>query len=205
MIEHFQANGLSDYIRVDNGRLFGDPQGLRVPPLAMWLIGLGVGVIWNRPRMPQDNAKVERGQGVLNNWVEPHRMADLSTLKERLHQEAHFQRAIYRVQRLKNKTRLEAFPDLKKTGRAYNPQDFDLQRVLDFLAKGSWERTVTSEGQLSQFGKRLQAGYKYRNQSVSVRLDPQINHWTVYDKKGQSIKSVPSGITHKTVWNLENS
>ena len=39
--------------------------------LALWLIGLGVGVDWNPPRRPQDNGVVERSQGTAKRWAEP--------------------------------------------------------------------------------------------------------------------------------------
>lgn len=205
LIDLFEQIGMPEFIRVDNGRPFGDPQRKRVPALAMWLICLGVRVIWNKPATPQDNAKVERGQGVLANWVEPHRIADEQALQQKLIEEAHFQRAVYPVQQYNGKTRLEAFPDLAKPGKPYDPENFDLQRVLDFLAKGFWERTISSQGQISHFGQRFQAGYDHRGQKVSVKMDALINHWKVYNQKGQLIKSLPSRITEKSVRTLEKS
>ena len=171
----------------------------------MWLIGLGVRVIWNRSRIPQDNAKVERGQGVLNNWIEPNKVPDLQALKNRLIKEAYFQRAIYEVQRLKGQTRMEAFPALKQPGAPYEPAKFKLQRVLDFLAQGCFERLISSEGQLSQFGKRFQVGYRYRCQKVSVKLDPKTNQWLVFSPAGEILKAQPTGITTQSVWALEKS
>lgn len=205
LIEHFKSYGQSAFIKVDNGRPFGDPQGLRIPPLAMWLIGLGIRVIWNRSRIPQDNAKVERGQGVLNNWCEPNTIPDLKALKDRLVEEAHFQRAIYEVQRLEGQTRMEAFPGLKQPGAPYEPEKFSLQRVLNFLAQGCYERLVSSEGQVSQFGKRFQVGYRYRSQEVSIRLDPNTNQWQVFSRSGEILKTQPTGITAQSVWALEKS
>ena len=70
LIVIFKSHGIPDWIKVDNGRPFGDPQMELIPPLALWLIGLGIQVIWNRPGTPQDNAKVERSQGVMARWTE---------------------------------------------------------------------------------------------------------------------------------------
>ena len=61
--QSFEQWGLPKSIKVDNGKPFGDPQRSSVPVLALWLIGLGVEVIWNPPRSPRANAKVERMQG----------------------------------------------------------------------------------------------------------------------------------------------
>src|SRR3954468_9301443 len=68
MKQLFEQWGLPSYIRVDNGKPFGDPQRCSVPELALWLIGLGIEVVWNRPRTPKDNAKVERMQATTSRW-----------------------------------------------------------------------------------------------------------------------------------------
>jgi hypothetical protein len=55
----FKTFGVPSWIKVDNGRPLGDPQLEIIPPLALWLLCLGIKVIWNRPATPQDNAKVK--------------------------------------------------------------------------------------------------------------------------------------------------
>src|SRR5437867_5557619 len=70
LLRCFRRWGLPRAIKVDNGKPFGDPQRTSVPELALWLCGLGVGVIWNPPRSPRDNAKVERMQGTTAAWAE---------------------------------------------------------------------------------------------------------------------------------------
>lgn len=190
---------------MDNGRPFGDPQRQTIPYLALWLIGLGIGVIWNRPKIPQDNAKVERGQGVLTNWVEPRKCPNIDVLQHRLLKEAHFQRAIFSVSRLGGKTRIEAFPQLNEIRRAYNPQNFDLQRVLRFLEEGQWNRTVSKVGQISHFGDRFQVGMKYKYRVITIKMEASSNRWVVYDPNGKQIKAFDSNITAKRIWNLNSS
>src|SRR3954468_7857520 len=68
MEQSFEQWGLPTHIRVDNGKPFGDPQRCSIPELALWLTGLGIEVIWNRPRTPKDNAKVERMQATTSRW-----------------------------------------------------------------------------------------------------------------------------------------
>lgn len=68
---------------MDNGHPFGDPKLESVPVLALWLIAYGVPVIWNRPRKPTDNAKVERMQGTSGRWVEPEKCNSLIELQKR--------------------------------------------------------------------------------------------------------------------------
>ena len=75
--------GLPAQLRVDNGAPWGSWNDLP-PDLALWLIGLGVGMIWNRPRHCQANGHVERAHGVLQQWSEPARCPDVAALPQRL-------------------------------------------------------------------------------------------------------------------------
>jgi transposase InsO family protein len=61
----FHQWGQPQCLRVDNGLPFGDPGSDLVPVLSLWLIGLGIDVLWNRPYQATDNAKVERMQGTM--------------------------------------------------------------------------------------------------------------------------------------------
>jgi hypothetical protein len=203
LIKVFWQWGLPRCIKVDNGRPFGDPQLQVVPILALWLIGLGIKVIWNRPRQPTDNAIVERGQGVLNCWIEPEKCGSVDELQKKLLEEARFQREVYPVQRLGNKTRVEYFPQLMQPGSPYRPKDFQLKRVLDFLAEGQWERTVSSVGQFRHYGQRMQAGMKHKNQQISIKLDAAANEWMVFDRKGECIGRFPTPFTQEAICNLE--
>ncbi len=47
-----------------------NPQRKSIPPLALWLTAMNVVVIFNRPRRPTDNAKVERMQRTTKNWAQ---------------------------------------------------------------------------------------------------------------------------------------
>ena len=90
LITIFKNWGVPQWLKVDNGRPFGDPRRETIPALALWLIALGIKVIWNRPRTPQDNAKVERSQGVLSHWTEFEKATDYFDLQIRLWKEADF-------------------------------------------------------------------------------------------------------------------
>ena len=62
--------GLPGRFRVDNGWPWG-ALGDFPTELALWLIGLGVGMHWNNARRPQENGVVERSQGTSARWCEP--------------------------------------------------------------------------------------------------------------------------------------
>jgi hypothetical protein len=76
MFRHvFVGWGLPDRVRVDNGYPWGTPRDLP-SELALWLIGLAVEPIWNPPGQPTRNPKVERSNGLTQQWGELHTCTD---------------------------------------------------------------------------------------------------------------------------------
>ena len=196
---------MPEYIKVDNGRPFGDPQSQIIPPLALWLIGMDIKMIWNRPATPQDNAKVERSQGVMGRWTEYAKCTDTLDLQFRLWKEADFHNLDFPIRRKDNKKRIELFPTLLHTGRSWHPQNFKLNRVLIFLAKGHWERKVSQYGQVALYGRRFSISTQFKHQKVSIKLDKKVNCWNIFDSTGRLIRQIPSPFTSKSVWNLDFS
>jgi transposase InsO family protein len=205
LIGVFHRWGVPRWIKVDNGRPFGDPQRQIVPPLALWLISLGIRVIFNRPRIPQDNAKVERSQGVMSKWTEWQKCHDAFELQCRLWEEADFHNIYYPVRRLGNQTRIQAFPSILQSPRPFNPKNNDMRGVLEFIAQGHWERTVSKNGQIRLWGQRLQLGQQFAYQQVSIKLDPTINRWLVFDLACNLIKTYDTAFTTKNLWRLDLS
>jgi hypothetical protein len=80
-------------VQCDNGNPWGTWGDLPTP-LASWLIGLGLGVIWIPAGTPQDHEVVERGQGVAKNWAEPERCRSPEELQRRLDDEDRVQRVL---------------------------------------------------------------------------------------------------------------
>ena len=149
--------------------------------------------------MPQDNAKVERGQGTMSKWTEWNKCEHTFALQCRLWREAEFNNCHYPVSRLGRKTRLEAFPGLLQSKRPYCPHKFDLQRVLDFLAEGHWKRQVSKVGQIAFWGRRFSVGQQFRHQIVSIKLDPGSNQWQVFNATGDLIKTVNTEISAQKI------
>lgn len=201
----FKNHGIPYWIRVDNGRPFGDPNLELIPPLALWLIGLGIKMIWNRPATPQDNAKVERSQGVMGRWTEYSKCKNTFELQLRLWKEADFHNYHFPIRRQGKKTRQELFPKLIHTERNWNPLDFKLNRVLIFLAKGNWERKVSKYGQISFYGQRYPIGVKYKHQKVSINLNPRKNCWNIFTNNGNLITTIKTPFSNSTIWNLDFS
>src|SRR5438876_12428284 len=90
----FAQNGRPKRLRVDNGAPWGKRYDLP-SALGLWLIGLGIEMIWNPPARPEKNGVVERVQGTIWRWAEPKTCRDASQLQERLEEIVTFQREVY--------------------------------------------------------------------------------------------------------------
>lgn len=171
--------------------------------MALWLISYNISVILNRPGVPQDNAKVERSQGTLSRWTNPKVLNTIEELQLEVRKQGEFYNLYYPTRRLKNKTKAELFPSLFMPKNNWNPTDFDIQRALNFLAKSTWERRVSSNGQLSIYGQRFSISTKYKYQIVTIILNSETNQWDVFHDTGALLKSVDTKFSHDTIWNLD--
>lgn len=185
----FQRWGLPDRLRVDNGHPWGSRNDLPTA-LGLWLIGLGVNMIWNKPRCPQMNGVVERAQGVTQQWVEPQTPADPGRLQARLDWAVGIQRELYPA--VAGRSRLAALPALATPRRAYQIEHEDamwsLARVDQFLAQGVWQRRVGRSGQISLYNRDYWVGKRAVGQDVSVRFDPTDRQWVISDHRGQELR-----------------
>ncbi len=177
-------------IRVDNGAPWGNTHRDLPSPLSLWLIGLGVEVIWNRPRHPTDNGVVERGQGVLQQWVEVARCRSLAELEQWLAWAVEMQREKYPA--CDGKSRMASYPQLVHSGRSYEAaceaQIWDIERVYYWLSQGVWARKVDKVGYISLYNYSYSVGRPYRGQTVYVQFDSETGTWAVRDSQGGEIK-----------------
>lgn len=189
----FARWGLPDRVRVDNGYPWGTPRDLP-SELALWLIGLGIEPIWNPAGQPTCNPKVERCNGLTQQWGELHRCADGDQAAVVLAEVARIQREEYPA--IRGRTRLEAFPQLAVPRRAYRPADegamWDLSRVDAFLARGCWRRRVDCNGRISIYGHGRSVGRAWAHQEVVLRFEASSRRWMVSDRDGELIKRLPA-------------
>jgi hypothetical protein len=160
------------------------------PALALWLIGLGVSVEWIDPGQPQQNPRVERGNGVTQQWAEPAACSTRSQLQSRLHKECEVQRERYPS--VAGMSRAEAYPALRHSGRPYLPRDegrgWDLSRVDRFLADLTLHRRANARGVISIYGEARNLGRPHRGKEVRVRFDSGSRQWVVTDLQGEELK-----------------
>lgn len=185
----FDQWGLPEKVKVDHGRPLGDPTRLIIPPLALWLIGLDIEVVYIRPATPTDNPKVERMQGVTANWAEPHRCSSIKHLQQELDLVIDIQRNHYPSRVCGKMPRAKAFPQLNKGGRPFEPEQFSLQPIYQALQHKSWSRTVSKVGQINLGGCVKSVGVKFKQQQVEIGLNLQSQSFIVTDQKQQTIKT----------------
>jgi hypothetical protein len=189
----FRRWGLPDRVRVDNGYPWGTPRDLP-PEFALWLIGLAVEPIWNPAGQPTCNPKVERCNGVTQQWGELHRCTDIRQAARVLARVARIRREEYPA--LRGRTRLEVFPRLKAPRRVYRRSReaalWDLCRVDAFLARGCWKRRVDCNGRISIYGHGRSVGRAWAHQDVGLRFEASSRCWVVSDRAGELIKRIPA-------------
>ena len=204
LIGIFKKWGKPKSFRVDNGEPFGSSIPGSTPELALWLIGYGIHVIWNKPSCPQQNGKVERNQSTSRRWSEIMKCPDFEQAQKQLDYAAAIQRDDFPVRRLKNKTRREVFEQLYTILRPWDEKDFDPNRVYDFLRAKKFIRKVSSNSQITHFGYKPGIGTAYKGQYVSLRLEvinenqeqPALS-WLVYDSVGKLIKKIDASYLSK--------
>jgi len=190
-------------IRIDNGAPLGDPQRKRLSELTLWLTGMNINVILNRPRRPTDNAKVERMQRTTKNWAVINKCSDIQQLTEQLNQVLIRQRARYKVRRFYNKTRLEQFPEVLNNLRKYNQKNFDAKRAHKRLSEWQFARQVSKNGTFSLYSQVYYLGTIYAKQHVSIKFNTDNVQWEVSDSVGNHIKSIEAKNMDAThIWNL---
>ena len=184
----FSRWGRPERFRVDNGTPWGS-RGDLPTDLALWLIGLEVGLDSNPPARPQDNGVVERSQGTAQRWGEPQTCDGPEELQRRLEDMDLIQRQEYPS--LKGRSRLEVFPQLAHSGRDYTPEweerHWSLAAVAGHLAGYAVRRRVDGRGTISLYNRNHYVGIIHKRKTVYVMFDPEVFEWVVADEEGRQV------------------
>lgn len=191
----FECWGLPEQIKLDNSHPFVTPGFIDVPTRSkLWWIGLGIQVIQNDLHCPQQNGIVECLQGTLCSWANANEHDTLASLQQRLDEESDFQRNHYQIPAKGNQTRIQLYPQLEENTRTYNPSNFNIDLVYDFLAQQVWHRALTSGGTINLFGHPIYISYKMPKQLVTITFDPIEKQWMIRKEDGTLLKISKKGV-----------
>lgn len=194
----FERWGLPKQIKIDNGRPFVNTNGREVPTKTiLWWTGLGIKVIQNQPRCPQQNGIVECLQGTMNSWSNPKGQIDKQGLEKRLSEESDFQRNHYKIPSRNYKTRIELYPNLEKNTRKYDPKKFNMQFVYNYLESRVFRRPISKGGLVKAFAEQYYIGKKYAGTEVTITFDPLEKQWIFRGPNGNLLKTSTSGVPCK--------
>jgi hypothetical protein len=183
----FRKWGLPRAIQVDNGKPFGDPQRSSVPELALWLIGLGIAVVWSRVRTPKDNASVERMQRTTAAWAAPQECNSLQEVQHRLTAVAQLQREKYTLRRNKGKTRRQLYACLWRNRRTYQSRGFAIEKVYAYLQHLLFVRRVSKSGSFTFYSQSVYIGTSYKNQDLVIEWYKPKSCWKLATLDGKGL------------------
>jgi hypothetical protein len=196
MEQAFQEWTLPKRIKIDNGLPFVNSKARNNPTLPiLWWVGMGIEVIQNTPRRPQENGIVENLQGTTYRWVHPASYDNTQDLQRANDEISRRQREVYRIRRKEDKTRKELYPQLDDCPRPYDRTNFCIEKVHQYLSAYVWHRKVEAGGGIKLFGQYFPVGSKWKGQEVSIILDPAINHWIIaLASDGTQLNMIPNTI-----------
>lgn len=187
---YFSAWGMPQRMRVDNGPPWGSSGDLPTD-LGLWLLGLGIDMIWNPACTPQDNGVIERSNGVGAAWAEPRSCTSIRQLQRRLDEMDQIQREVYPS--IKGQSRLAAYPQLKHSGRKYSRtwerQNWSYELVLAHLSEYVVIRRVASSGHVSLYARGYYVGKLHQGEDVYVWLDPTTVSWVFSSRGGTELRT----------------
>ena len=186
------AKGIPRRMRFDNGYPFANTSDRYLPTaLVLWLVSIGIEVVFNAPHSPQQNGSVECTQRISARWSNPAKCAGADNLQAALDIAAYEHLHVLRQRSKGDRTRAEQYPSLTDKRMDYKVSSIDPQKAKDFLSKFKWTRPVYANGQFSIFAGKVRVGKAYANQTIAVHYDQYAGQWVLSSSGGKEIKRIP--------------
>lgn len=196
--------GLPDRIAVDHDRIFYDGGSKSSFPtqLHLWLLALGVSLVFGRFHCPTDQSHVERSH---QTWAQQvltgQRFDNWQALHQALCQRRDFLNTQLPCASLGEVPPLVAYPEARTPRRPYRPEWetelLDVSRVCAYLAQGRWFRLASNVGAVSLGGQVYVLGHSWAKQQVEVKFNATDQQMVFHSEDGGELsKSLPvKGIT----------
>lgn len=175
----FTEWGLPDQIGVDHDSVCYDNTTKSPFPTRfhLWLLALGVDLVFGRHGQPTDQAIVGRSH---QTWawqaLEGQVFSEWDRLHDYLEQRRHFMNHRLPCSTLGELPPLVACPEALRPRRLYRPEWemelLDLSRIYAYLAKGQWFRQASSVGTISLGGQQTYGlGVTWKREQVEITFD----------------------------------
>jgi hypothetical protein len=174
----FLTYGLPQRLSVDHDTVFFDNTTPSPFPtrLHLWLLALGIEVVFTGIRRPTDHAAIERThQTMTNQALLGQSWPNQKTLWAGLDERRTVLNHAMPIRALHQLASLQAYPEAAFSGRDYRPEWekelLDLDRVYQYLAQGCWFR-INNAGTVHLGTYEYRFGYRYRGQTMEITFDP---------------------------------
>lgn len=198
----FARWGRPKQLRMDRDAIWVGSSRLEWPGvLLLWLVGLDILPVINRPGRPTDNAQVER---LNRTWLE-HVGFSLTNASVTAIQAATDKAWHDRLFNLpsnnkycQGQTPAKSFPELFEKVRPYHPDEeatlFDMNHVYLYLAQWQWQRKVDKTGCISLNDYNRLVSKAHCEQIVKVRFDAEALQFVASTIDGLELKrfTIPS-------------
>ena len=191
----FYEWGLPQKVQCDHASVFYDNKSKSPFPtmLHLWLLALGIELIYSRVHRATDQGQVERshrtltaqisGEQVFTAWKSLYDFAQ--TRRKRLNE-------LLPCQSLNGQAPLVAYPQARHSGRYYHPvqeeQLLEIERIYQFLEKGEWFRIVSSAKTLCLGGQVYYLNQAIPKQELRIKFDAAKQQLIFYNDKEQIIQ-----------------
>jgi transposase len=194
----FTEWGLPDRIAVDRDSVFRDNTSKSPFPTRfhLWVLALGVDLVFGRPGRPTDQAMVERSH---QTWawqaLKGQTFADWTSLRSHLERRRHFLNHCLPCRTLGERPPLRAYPESLRPRCLYRPEWEDklleLPRVYAYLAQGRWFRQVSQVGTVALGNRTYGLGVTWSREAVEITFDPIDQHLIFHSENGERTKRLP--------------
>jgi len=200
----FLRAGLPKRLAIDHDSVYYDRSPSPFPTrLHLWLLALGIELVFGRFGRATDQARVERmHQTMTQQSVYGTLFSDLWALQEQLEKDIDFVNYHLPSSSLDNQPPFVAHPDAAWPRRWYRPEAeehlLDMERVYLYLEQGRWFRLVSNNGWISLGDHRYKVGRPWANQQVEITFDSTDCHFVVHTEDGSEVQRLPpKGLTPK--------
>jgi transposase len=180
----FLQCGLPARLSLDHDAAFFDNTSVSPFPsrLQLWLVALGVQVVFIKKPPPLEHAQIERTHQLMTaQTLTGQTWKEQTDLWKGLTQRCQFLNEVYPSRMLQHQPPLQAYPQAIHSGRPYRPEWeadlLEMNRVDSFLSQGRWFRTASRDGEFWLGTQRYYASIAWKDSSLELTFDPSLREF----------------------------